>query len=123
MDKPLAPACKVYHAHCKEVKDWAVFAGNVVTSSGLSISVCYCCECGMQEGVAALQGCRPGGAGIQTVRGNPVEGTSTVFSDWFPACCGLCLVCAFGFMFLDARYNICVNDPEGYKRERRPFIL
>ncbi len=55
MDKPLAPACKVYHAHCKEVKDWAVFARNVATTSGPCISVYHCCECGMQGGVAALQ--------------------------------------------------------------------
>lgn len=50
MDKPLALACKVYHAHCKEVKDWVVFAGNVATTSGLNINVCYCCGCGKQGG-------------------------------------------------------------------------
>lgn len=76
MDKPLAPACKVYHAHCKEVKDWVVFARNVVTTSGPCISVCYCCECGMQGGATALQAWRPGGPGIQTIRGNPVEDIS-----------------------------------------------
>lgn len=54
MDKPLAPACKVYHVHCKEVKDWAVFARNVATTSGPRIIVCRCCECGMQGGVSAL---------------------------------------------------------------------
>ncbi len=52
MDKPLAPACKVYHAHCKEVKDWVVFARNVVTTPGLCTSVCYC---GMQGVAIALQ--------------------------------------------------------------------
>lgn len=66
MDKPLPPACKVYCAHCKEVKDWVVFAGNVVTTSGQSISVCYCCECGMEGGAAALQDLRPG-VPVQTV--------------------------------------------------------
>lgn len=70
MDKPLAPACKVYHAHCKEVKDWVVFARNVATTSGPCISVCYCCECGMQGGAAALQAWRPGGPGLQTVSGS-----------------------------------------------------
>lgn len=39
MDKPLAPACKIYHAHCNEVKDWAVFAGNAMTTAGPGISV------------------------------------------------------------------------------------
>lgn len=62
MDKPLAPACKVYHAHCKEVKDWVVFAGNVATTPGLSISVCYCCESGMQ-GRGQLH-YRSGGLGV-----------------------------------------------------------
>lgn len=60
MDKPLAPACKVYHVHCKEVKDWVVFARNVATTSGLCISVCYCCDRAMQGGAAAVQ---PGGLG------------------------------------------------------------
>lgn len=71
MDKPLAPACKVYHVHCKEVKDWVVFARNVVTTSGPCISVCYCCECGMQGGVSALQSWKPGGPDIQTGGGKP----------------------------------------------------
>lgn len=60
MDKPLAPACKVYHVHCKEVKDWVVFARNVATTSGPCIIVCCCCECGMQGGVSALHR-KPGG--------------------------------------------------------------
>lgn len=67
MDKALAPACKVYHAHCKEVKDWVVFAGNVATTPGPSINVCYCYECGIQGGVTALQDLRPG---IQILRYN-----------------------------------------------------
>lgn len=29
MDQLLAPACKVYHVRCKEVKDWPVFARKV----------------------------------------------------------------------------------------------
>lgn len=34
MDKASAPACKVYHGHCKEVKDWVMFAGKVATTAG-----------------------------------------------------------------------------------------
>lgn len=68
MDKPLPPACKVYCAHCKEVKDWVVFAGNVVTTSGPSISVCYCCECATEGGAAALQDSRPGGPGTDSLK-------------------------------------------------------
>lgn len=73
MDKPLAPACKVYHAHCKEVKDWIVFARNVATTSGLCISVCYCRECGVHGGPLHYRPGGLGGPGIQTVRGNPVQ--------------------------------------------------
>jgi len=59
MDKPLAPACKVYHAHCKEVKDWVMFAGNVATTSGPSISVC-------REGPLQYRTGGLGGGGVQT---------------------------------------------------------
>ena len=62
MDKPLAPACKVYHAHCKEVKDWVVFARNVATTSGPCISVCYCCECGLQGGAHRITGLQAWGS-------------------------------------------------------------
>lgn len=55
MDQLLAPACKVYHAHCKEVKDWVMFAGNVATTSGPSISICCCCDCEKQGGATAAE--------------------------------------------------------------------
>lgn len=71
MDKVLAPACKVYHVHCKEVKDWVVFARNVATTSSPYISVCERCECGMLGGVTTLQGWKPGGPDIQTAGAKP----------------------------------------------------
>lgn len=70
MDKTLAPACKVYHAHCKEVKDWVVFAGNVVTTLGPNISLHYC---GCREGQLHYRPVGGGGSGIKTVGGKAAD--------------------------------------------------
>lgn len=51
MDQLLASACKVYHVHCKEVKDWLLFASNVAAHA-LAL---------LQGGVAAARG---GGVGL-----------------------------------------------------------
>lgn len=48
MDQLLASACKVYHVHCKEVKDWLLFASNVAAHA-LAL---------LQGGVAAARGGR-----------------------------------------------------------------
>lgn len=70
MDKTLAPACKVYHAHCKEVKDWVVFAGNVVTTLGPNISLHYCV--GRGNCITGLEG-----SGIKTVGGKAADNALT----------------------------------------------
>lgn len=77
MDKTLAPACKVYHAHCKEVKDWVVFAGNVATTSGPNISLHYCgCREGQLHYSLGRWG-RWGGSGIKTVGGKSADNALT----------------------------------------------
>lgn len=109
MDKPLAPACKVYHVHCKEVKDWVVFARNVATTSGLCISVCYCCDCAMQGGAAAVQ---PGGLGGPGALRSETGVRSSLDSSFF------CFYVTYGCC------NVGVNAPEWYKSGRlgRVFI-
>lgn len=80
MDKPLAPACKVYHVHCKEVKDWAVFARNMVTTFGHALACAIVVNVGCREGL--LQN-GPEACGAQTLRGNTDQDSSA------QACYGL----------------------------------
>lgn len=72
MDKTLARACKVYHAQCKEVKDWVVFAGNVLTTLGPNISAHYC---GCREGPVHYKAGGLGGSGMRAVGGKPADNT------------------------------------------------
>lgn len=56
MDQLLASACKLYHVHCKKVKDWLVFASN-----GAALVL-------LQGGVTASQGAGQAGGGASGCR-------------------------------------------------------
>lgn len=79
MDKASAPACKVYHAHCKEVKDWPVFARNVPLTSGSCISAVVVDVCaGRGRCITAPQaGGEEGGGGWY----NPAQDASNLLRD------------------------------------------